>query len=82
MNLIIPKTSNRISVSNSHTAYATTINEIISAAYTRTLDNMAADTNNLNIQEADLEGYIRTAVSDIVREYKDAGKIDPKFNIF
>lgn len=82
LDLIIPNTSGRINNSNTYGSYTTMVDEIIKEAYQQTLDNMAADSNNLNIQEADLESYIRTAVQDIVRKYKDVYKIDPRFNVF
>ncbi len=82
MTLELPDTIARVVNSNSYTTYAAMVNNIIQEAYQRTLNNMAADSNNLNIQDADLEGYVSSAVEDIVREHKDAGKVDAKFNIF
>jgi hypothetical protein len=82
MDLLIPQTSDKITNSHSYTPYATMVNQIIDQSYTLALDNMAADTNNLNIQETDLESYLRSAVQDVIKKYKDSGRVDPKFNIF
>jgi hypothetical protein len=82
LDLIIPDTIGRIADAHAYGSYSSMINEIINESYRRTLNNMAADTNNLNIQDADLESYIKSAVQSIIQEYKDSGRVDPRFNIF
>lgn len=82
LDILIPNTVGRVTNAHAYSSYASMITKIINEAYTRTLDNMATDANNLNIQDVDLETYIRTAVQSIIQEYKDSGRVDPRFTVF
>lgn len=62
--------------------YQQLINGMLPAIHARALDLMAADTENINIQNADLEAYIGQAVSDVTTQFVSAGAIDPRLTIF
>lgn len=82
MDRLQPDTSARINNTNSKAVYAAMISGMIEQIYSLVLDNIYADKQNLNIQEYDLQTYIRQAVLDVIKRYKESKAVDPKFNIF
>lgn len=82
LDLLIDGTMSRVQYSNSIHSYNDLVSAILAEVHTRALDNMAADVGNLNIQDADLDQYLAEAVADVIREFKDQGIIDPRFDVF
>jgi hypothetical protein len=79
---LINGTSSRIEYSGASLNYEQMISKVINLAGPRALGKMAADTANRNIQDADLQNYIREATGEVIRELRDSGELDPRFEVF
>lgn len=79
---IINGTSARIQYAQAERNYEDMVIKVIELAGNRALIKMANDTANRNIQEADLQNYIREATGEVIRELRDRGEIDPRFEVF
>jgi hypothetical protein len=79
---IINGTSARIQYARAELSYDEMVTKVIELAGNRALVKMANDTANRNIQEADLQNYIREASGEVIRELRDRGEIDPRFEVF
>jgi hypothetical protein len=82
VDLLIIDTSDRLTYAEATTEYALLTQRVIDMAYGKVLDNMSNDTQNLNIQNADLEKYISSAVQETIRLLRSRGEIDNRFEVF
>lgn len=81
VDIFINGTSARIDYADAEVAYDTMTNTVLERVYPLILNKMAADVQNLNIQEADLEKYMSQAVQEVVRDMRDRGEIDNRFEV-
>jgi len=79
---ISPSTIPRIRYADAEHTYNLMITQLVDSAGKLALENMALDVNNLNVQDADLERYIKAAVIETIRRLKDSGQLDPRFEVF
>lgn len=82
LDVLINGTSSRIQYANAELSFQQMSAKIINLAGDRALIKMAADTTNRYIQEADLQNYIREATGEIIRELRDRGEVDSRFEVF
>lgn len=82
LDLLIEDTSSRVNYSESNVSIDQIINTIVDRSYKATLDNMAADVQNKNIQAYDLELYIIAAVQKTILEMNQRNEIDNRFEAY
>lgn len=82
LNNLIGDTSDRVSYADANIAYVDLIATVTDLVRNKALEKMSNDITNRNIQDADLQIYIASAISDTIRELKDSGRIDPRFEVF
>lgn len=81
VDIFINGTSARIDYADAEFAYELMTTAVLDRAYPIVLNKMAADRQNLNIQEADLERYMSEAIQEVVRDMRDRGEIDNRFEV-
>jgi hypothetical protein len=81
LNTHLSNTSSRLMYADVNEKYLTLVHEILKEAYGRSLEKMAADVHNLNIQQTDLDQYLHDSITEIIHELKDAGVIDQRLNV-
>lgn len=62
-------------------SYSQTVSTVLSRTYTATLDAMAADNKNYNIQRIELENYIFSSLATVIAAMNSAGEIDPRLKV-
>lgn len=81
VDIFINGTSARLDYADAEFAYELMTTAVLDRAYPIVLNKMAADRQNLNIQEADLERYMSEAIQEVVRDMRDRGEIDNRFEV-
>lgn len=79
---IINGTSARIEYSRAELVYNAMVVKVVDLAGERALVKMANDQANRYIQDVDLQQYIRESTAEVIRELRDRGEIDPRFEVF
>jgi len=78
---IDPGVIEKINYSNAELAFTTMLNTMLLRTWTLTLDLMAADVFNLNIQRIELMNYLQTALSTVIFNMIQSGEIDTRFQL-
>jgi len=78
---IIPNTTNRITNSDTLDIYNTLVTTLLSRVYSTTLNNMATDVFNLEIQYIELEKYLENAIDSVIYNMMQTGEISPQFEL-
>jgi len=80
--LILSNTSARIQYANALETFESMIFTIMDRVSQASLDKMAEDINNLNVQDEDLIKYISEAIEEVVTEMILRNEIDSRFNVY
>lgn len=79
--IFINDTSARLKYANAMVAYEIMTITVLDRAYPIVLNKMAEDRQTRNIKEIDLERYMSEAIQEVVRDMRDRGEIDNRFEV-
>lgn len=77
----ISGTLNKITTAAVSEKYQTMVMDILHVSYLATIEKLAADDKNLNIQSVELEAYVKAALQETISNMVLRGQIDPRFHI-
>lgn len=82
LNQLVEDTSDRLYTSFTQNQYSAMINSMMEQVHELTLEKMADDITNTNVQNYDIEVYLQQAIHEVITEMIDKGQIDPRFEVY
>lgn len=75
LNSLIPESITRLQNADLYDLYSTAINEMLTKAYALTIELLADDVKNLNVQQIEIEQYIMRSFEIVIENIQKSGQL-------